>query len=137
MKLRFALVSGALLALSASLALAQNPPAPPGGGMGGMGMRQGGPGRRLQALFNGITLTAPQQKSVDSIQAAYQPRMRAMMTPGSPPDSAARAGMATLRTSEDSAFRAVLTADQQKIFDKNLAAMPPFGMGRRGPSGGR
>ncbi len=133
MRFRLALVSSALLALSASVALAQNPPGPPGGGMG---MRQGGPARRMQALFNGITLTAQQQKSVDSIQAAYQPRMRAMFTPGSPPDSATRASMAALRSSENKDLRAVLTPDQQTIFDKNLAAMPPFGMGRRGPPGG-
>lgn len=135
MKLRFALVSSALLALSASVALAQNPPAGMPGG--GMGMRQGGPGRRMQALFNGITLTAAQQKSVDSIQAAYQPRMRAMFTPGSPPDSATQARMADLRSGEDRDLRAVLTPDQQKIFDKNLEAMPQMGRGMRGPPGGQ
>jgi 4-alpha-glucanotransferase len=32
-------------------------------------------------------------------------------------------------TVSDAAIRAVLTADQQKVFDKNLAEMPP--MGRR------
>ncbi len=133
MKIRLALVATALLALSGSVALAQNP-----GGMGGMGgMRQGGPGMRMQALLNGITLTAPQQASIDSIQAAYRPRMRALFTPGAPPDSASRAAMATLRTSQDKDIRAVLTPDQQKIFDKNLAALPPMGAGRRGPPGGQ
>lgn len=132
MRIRFALVAGALLALSASVALAQNPQGPPGGGMG---MRQGGPGRRLQALLNGITLTSQQQAAVDSIQGAYQPRMRALFTPGVPPDSATRARMADLRTTEDKDIRAVLTPDEQKIFDKNLAGLPPMGMGRRGPGG--
>ena len=134
MRIRIALVTTALLALSASVAIAQNP-GEPQGGMGGMGMRQGGPGRRMQALLNGITLTSQQQAAIDSIQGVYQPRMRALFTPGSPPDSATRARMTTLRESEDKDIRAVLTPDQQKIFDKNLAALPPMGMGRRGPGG--
>jgi Spy/CpxP family protein refolding chaperone len=132
MKLRFAFVPIALLALSASVALAQDPQGPPGG-MGGMGggMRQGGPARRMQALLNGITLTSQQQTTIDSIQGAYQPRMRALFTPGSPPDSTARARMVALRADEDKDIRAVLTPDQQKIFDKNLADLPPMGAGRR------
>ena len=130
MKFRMVLASAALLALSASVALAQNP----GGGIGGMGGRQGGPNRRMQMLLNGITLTADQQARVDSIQAKYQPQMRALFTPGTPPDSAAQARMATLRTSQNAEIRAVLTPEQQKIFDKNLADMPPMGGGmRRGP----
>lgn len=134
MRIRTALASAALLALSASVALAQNPQGPPGGGMG---MRQGGPGRRMQMLLNGITLTSQQQKTVDSIQAAYQPRMRALFTPGTPPDSTARARMGELRTAQDKDIRAVLTPDQQKIFDKNLAEMPQMGGPMRRPPGGQ
>ena len=137
MRIRLALVSTALVALSASALLAQNPQGPPGGGMGGMGMRQGGPGQRLQMLLNGITLTAQQQTAVDSIQAAYRPRMRALFSAGGPPDSSSRAQMMQLRNNQDKDIRAVLTPDQQKIFDKNLAAMPPMGAGRRGPPGGQ
>ena len=131
MRIRFALVSTALLALTASAALAQNPSGPPGGGMG---MR--GPGRYIQALLNGITLTSQQQASVDSIQAIYSPRMRALFTPGSPPDSAARARIAEIRSAENQDIRAVLTPEQQKVFDKNLAEMPPMGAGMRRPPGG-
>jgi len=133
MKLRIALASAALLALSASAALAQNPQYPGGGGMGGMR----GPGRRMQMLLNGITLTAQQQAQVDSIQAKYQPQMRALFTPGSPPDSSTRARMAALRTAQDNEIRAVLTPEQQKVFDKNLSAMPPMGGPRGGPPGGQ
>jgi Spy/CpxP family protein refolding chaperone len=134
MKLRTTLASAALLALSATVALAQNPPGPPPGG--GMGMRQGGPGRRLQMLLNGITLTAQQQARVDSIEAKYQPQMRALFTPGQRPDSAAQARMTDLRNSENVEIRAVLTPDQQKVFDTNVSAMPPMGGPRRGPPGG-
>ncbi|HTX66081.1 MAG TPA: hypothetical protein VMD31_09935 [Opitutaceae bacterium] len=135
MRIRVALITAALVALSASAALAQDPNGPPGGGMGGMGMRQGGPNRRMQALLNGITLTAQQQSRVDSIEAKYQPQRRALFSRGMPPDSATRAQMATLQTQENGEIRAVLTPDQQKVFDKNLADMPPMGGPRRGPGG--
>ena len=131
MRIRLALITTALLALSATAAVAQYP----GGGMGGG--RQGGPGMRMQALLNGITLTAQQQTSIDSIQDAYRPRIRALFTQGGPPDSASRASMAALRSSQDRDIRAVLTPDQQKIWDKNMAALPPMGAGRRGPPGGQ
>jgi len=131
MRIRLALITTALLALSATAAVAQYP----GGGMGGG--RLGGPGMRMQALLNGITLTAQQQTSIDSIQDAYRPRIRALFTQGGPPDSASRASMAALRSSQDRDIRAVLTPDQQKIWDKNMAALPPMGAGRRGPPGGQ
>ncbi len=133
MRLRLALASVVLAALCASPAMAQNPQ----GGMGGMGgMGQGGPNRRMQMLFNGITLTAQQQAKVDSIEGAYAPRMRALFTPGQRPDSAARAQMATLREQENKDLRAVLTPEQQTVFDKNVANMPTMGP-RRGPPGGQ
>jgi len=134
MRIRLAFASFALLAVSATVALAQNPQGPPGGGMG---MRQGGPGRRMQMLLNGITLTPQQQAAVDSIEGAYQPRRRALFTPGAPPDSTARARMRDLADNENKDIRALLTPDQQKVFDKNVAEMPPMGAGRRGPGGGQ
>jgi Spy/CpxP family protein refolding chaperone len=91
----------------------------------------------MQMLFNGITLTAQQQAKVDSIEAVYTPQMRALFTPGQPPDSAARARMTELRNNEDRDLRAVLTPEQQTIFDKNVANMPMMGGPRRGPPGGR
>jgi Spy/CpxP family protein refolding chaperone len=130
MRLRLALASAVLATLVASPAIAQGPP---GGGMGGMGQR--GPGRRMQMLFNGITLTSQQQAKVDSIENAYTPRMRALFTPGQRPDSAARAQMTALRDQENKDLRAVLTADQQTVFDRNVANMPMMGGPRRGPGG--
>jgi Spy/CpxP family protein refolding chaperone len=131
MRLRLALASAVLAVLVASPAIAQGPP---GGGMGGMGQR--GPGRRMQMLFTGITLTTQQQAKVDSIEAAYQPRMRQLFQSGGMRDSTARAQMATLREQENRDLRAVLTPQQQPIFDKNAASMPMMGNPRRGPPGG-
>ena len=104
--------------------------------MGG-GMGQRGPGRRMQMLFNGITLTTQQQAAVDSIENVYRPRMRALFTPGQRPDSAAMAQMTELRNNENKDLRALLTPEQQTIFDKNVQNMPQFNGPRRGPPGGQ
>jgi len=108
-----------LLALAAGSAVAQNPQGPPGGRMGGPG---GFAARRMQMLLTGITLTADQQAKVDSIQKAFQAKMPAF-TPGQMPDSATRAQRFELTRQQDMAIRAVLTTDQQAIWDKNVAHM--------------
>jgi periplasmic protein CpxP/Spy len=124
MRVREALIATALVALSATVALAQ----------GGGGMMPRGPGRRMQMLFNGITLTSQQQAKVDSIEGVYQPQMRALFTPGERPDSASREKMTALRDRENKDLRAVLTPEQAKIFDKNVADMQQR---FRGMGGGR
>jgi Spy/CpxP family protein refolding chaperone len=125
MKSRLTLVAALLLGLTAAPAIAQGPP---GGGMGG---RQGFAQRRMQMLLNGITLTKEQQAKVDSIQEAYRGQMPAM-TPGERPDSATMARFRELRQKEDADIRAVLTPEQQTIWDRNAANMP-----QRRPPGGR
>ncbi len=115
MKLHCPLLLAALLALPVSLAYAQNPSGR-------------GPGRRMQVLLNNITLTPAQQAKVDSIQAHYRAQMPSF-TPGTPPDSATREQVRGRFRQELDDIRAVLTADQQKVFDKNLAEMR---QGRRG-----
>jgi Spy/CpxP family protein refolding chaperone len=85
-----------------------------GGGQGG--------GRGMQMVMQGITLTDKQKTSVDSIQQAYRAQMPAM-TPGTPPDSATRAKRMDVMQKQYAAIRSVLTADQQKVFDKNLEDM--------------
>ena len=120
---RIATLSAVLLTLGSGAALAQgNPP------MGGMGGMQGqGPGgfaqRRLQMLLNGITLTPQQQSKIDSIVATTQKAMPAF-TPGQPPDSASRAQRRTLTMRQDSTIKALLTPEQQQIWDRNVANMP-------------
>jgi len=115
MKIRLTAVAAAMaLAFAASPALAQVP------GPGGPG---GGPGRRMQALLNGITLTPQQQARVDSIQASFRSQMPAF-TPGQPPDSAAMAQRRQFMQRQDSLVRAVLTPEQQATWDRNLQSMP-------------
>lgn len=113
MAMRAALLAPALAVLMSSAALAQG--GPPGG--------QGGGERRMQALMQGITLTAEQQARVDSIRAQIRAQMPAF-TPGSPPAPEQMQQRRALTVRQDSMIRAVLTAEQQEVFDRNVAAMP-------------
>jgi len=115
MRIRLAVASGAALLLAASVAAAQSPGGGPGG-PGGFGQR------RMQRLLQGITLTADQQTQVDSITARYRAQMPAF-TPGTPPDSATRQMMRELVGNEDEEIRALLTPDQQKVWDTNVTEM--------------
>ena len=67
-------------------------------------------------------LTAEQQAKVDSITAKYRAQMPAF-TPGTPPDSATRAKMRELYGNQDEEIRALLTPDQQKVWDQNVTEM--------------
>lgn len=111
MRLRLAVLTSALVLLGSSVALAQGAPGP-----GGFAAR------RMQRLLQGITLTPEQQTKVDSITARYATQMPAF-TPGAPPDSATRAKMRDLNQKQDGEVRALLTADQQKVWDANVEAM--------------
>jgi Spy/CpxP family protein refolding chaperone len=123
--IRMAIAGVAFLGV-ASVASAQ---APQGGPPQG-GPPQGGPGgraRMTQMLFAGIDLTDAQKDQIAKIGEKYQAEREALRPAGGqqagPPDSATRAKMDDLRTRSNADYRAVLTADQQKIFDKNIADM--------------
>ncbi len=120
MRFPVALVAAAALALVASPALAQNPaPAP---GSGSRGMPAGFAARRVQVELKDITLTPEQQAKVDSIVARYRGQMPAM-TRGTPPDSATRLKVRELMHSQDAEIRAVLTPEQQTVWDHNVAEL--------------
>ncbi|MDQ6885851.1 MAG: Spy/CpxP family protein refolding chaperone [Gemmatimonadota bacterium] len=73
-------------------------------------------------LFNGITLTDAQKAQVDSIRARYRAQMPPR-TPGTPPNEATREKRRTLMKAQTDEMRALLTDDQKKTFDANLAEM--------------
>ena len=99
--------------LAALVAFAAPAHAQGGGGQGrGAGM--------MEALMKDITLTATQKTSVDSIVQVSRQQMPPRQQ-GTPPDSATRAKRAEVTAKQNDAIRAVLTADQQKVFDKNVA----------------
>jgi Spy/CpxP family protein refolding chaperone len=118
-RIRLFVVLAALFAFAAPAAHAQ------GGGQGR------GPGRQMERLMQGITLTDAQKTSVDSIVGAFRTQMP-QMTPGTPPDSATRAKRMEIMGKQNAEIRKVLTADQQKVFDKNVEDMRA-NMGRPRP----
>ena len=77
-------------------------------------------------LLKDINLTDAQKDQIKTIREKYVPQQmelrKAAQATGSV-DDATRAKMADLRDQQAAEIRAVLTADQQTTFDKNLAAM--------------
>jgi Spy/CpxP family protein refolding chaperone len=116
MRTSLALLFLSLLLAAATVGAAQSPAGGPGRGGGGFAQR------RMQRLLQGITLTAAQQTKVDSITAKYRAQLPPF-TPGAPPDSATRAKMRALFGNQDEEIRAVLTPDQQKVWDQNVTEM--------------
>ena len=120
--LRAALVALSLTAAGVAGAQPQQPvqkdPAqPPAGGPGA-----GRGGRGMQALFEGITLTDAQKKSIDSVQTSFREKMQ----------SAAQEDRRGLMTQQRDAVRALLTDDQKKVYDANVEKMRA---GMRRPNG--
>jgi len=117
--LRIAALGVALLAGSAAIAGAQA--AAPGtqqqGGPGGPG---GGPGRGIGRLLTGITLTEAQQTKFNEIQTKYQPQMAAAREAAAGDRAAMFKGMQAINDKMYPELRAVLTPEQQAIFDKNI-----------------
>ena len=122
-----ALVGAALLGGAATASAQQ------GQGQGQQGQGRG-QNRMMEVLFKDITLTADQQKKVDSVVAAYRAQMP-QMTPGTPPSEEDRAKRRELQTKQQADLRALLTTEQQTTFDKNVEAMRA-NMGRQGQGGG-
>jgi Spy/CpxP family protein refolding chaperone len=123
------LIATAMLAVAAPL-MAQSapptqgtPPAPTQGtGRGDPAEMQR---RQNEVLFKDITLSADQQRRVDSIQTASRDAQRTLMQSGmGMQDTTTRRQMMELRQKMLNDVRAVLTPDQQTIFDRNRAAMP-------------
>jgi Spy/CpxP family protein refolding chaperone len=120
--IRIATLAVALCAGITSVAAAQAQPEPKqdrgemrqGGGMGGM-------------LLKDITLTVAQKEQIKTIREKYVPKQmelrKAVQATGGPPDEPTRAKMMELQNQQSAEIRAILTADQQAIFDKNLAEM--------------
>ena len=115
-------VAGIALCAGASVASAQGAPA--GAPQGApQGERQGRGGRGMATLMEGITLTDAQQLKVDSISAKYRAERQKLMPngmQGGPPDDATRAKIGEMMNKQTAEIRAILTADQQKLFDANV-----------------
>ena len=113
--IRIAALGVALLAGSAAVAGAQagtQAPTQQGGGRGG-----------FNRSMNGIELTDAQKAKVAEIQAKYQPEMQAIRQSmqGGGDRAEAFKKIQALNDKRNPEIRAVLTPEQQTIFDKNLA----------------
>jgi Spy/CpxP family protein refolding chaperone len=120
--IRIATLAAALCVGITSAAAAQGTE-PPKQGQGEMG-RGGGMGGML---LKDINLTDAQKAQVKAIREKYAPLLlelrKSAQATGGPPDEATRAKGADLRQKQAAEIRAILTADQQAQFDKNLAEM--------------
>ncbi len=118
--IRHAMIALAVAAVIPAAASAQGP--------AGQG-QEGGPrrgGGMQQMLMKDITLSADQQAQAEKINGAAMEEMRAlgpMQRGGPPPDSATRAKRDELRKKQFAELRKILTAEQQKTFDANVAEM--------------
>lgn len=123
---RLIAVALALLVAGSAVAEAQ------GGRRGGNRMNP------AQMLLRDITLTADQQVKVDTLVAKYDADMAAFRrrTGGNGPTEESRAEMMKMRTGLQTDLRAVLTVEQQAVFDRNVQAMAER-MQRRPPPGNR
>lgn len=119
--IRIAALAIALCAGITSVGAAQGQPEP---GKQGRGGSMGG------NLLKDITLTDAQKEQVKVIREKYVPQLvqlrKAEQAVGRP-DEATRTQMADLKSKQAAEIRAILTADQQAIFDRNLAEMKSHG----------
>src|SRR5258705_5158263 len=110
--IRIAALVAALLIGGAAIASAQG------------AMQQGGQGRRNMQL-DGIELTDAQKLKLEEIQKKYQPEMQALRSQFQ--NGGDRAELmkksAALRDRSSAEIRAILTPDQQVVFDKHTAEM--------------
>jgi Spy/CpxP family protein refolding chaperone len=131
-------ISLRLLVVAASLAVAAPVYAQGGGGGGGGGMQmtpEQRVARQKEQMFKDITLTAPISAKIDSIMMDGQKKqaeaMQAARGGGGGDRAAMMENMQKMNTARNDALKALLTDEQKKKFDENVAAMPQ-GRGRGG-----
>ena len=105
------LFAALLLAVTTTAASAQDGPP-----------RRGG-GNRAAALLQGITLTAEQQAKVDTLSQKVMADMQALRADTTLAQDARRAKSNELFTKQAEAIKALLTAEQKTVFEKNWTDM--------------
>jgi hypothetical protein len=84
-------------------------------------------------LFKDITLTPAQQAKADSVTAKYREQMQALRNGGGDQQEMRQKRMELMEKQRDE-FKAILTDDQKKVFEKNVEDMRAQ-MGNRRPQG--
>jgi Spy/CpxP family protein refolding chaperone len=111
----------ALVAMTASAAVAQDPQPQPQGQPQGSGQGRGG--NRMAALMQGITLSADQQAKLDTLSKKFADQRQAVMQDQSLDQDARRAKMRDAMMKQADDIKALLTDEQKKVFEKNWADM--------------
>ena len=114
-----------LTAAASAPIMAQGAPGGAGGRMDPAQMLQ----RTTDRLMTGITLSAAQTEAVKAVNLHTAAAAQTAMSSGAD----MRTQMTEVRTNQRTALRAVLTADQQAVFDKNVADMDKARMSRPQP----
>ena len=137
-RFRSAALCVALLAGGAAVAAAQNTERPDSARSGEA--RRGGARRdAMRGLMRGIELTEAQRTRIKAIHDSYLPQrqemqksMREARASRQRPDSASLQRWRDLATRERNEMRAVLTAEQQRAFDRNSQKASERMKNRRG-----
>ena len=87
------------------------------------GMHERGGHTGSDRLFQGLNLTKDQHDQIKAIRERYKPQADSMRTGGAMRDSTSRAAYHSLMMQQMREIRGVLTPDQQKQFDDNVAKM--------------
>ena len=148
-RIRIAALSAALLVSGSAIVVAQAPQGRGNGDRQGQFERRGGKGekggRGFRGALRGLKLSDSQKSQVKAIGDKYQPQFKQLAEQARPSMEAARAarqkgdtlearrqfeaGRAVMqkgeaiRTQEVAEVRSILTADQQKTLDANIAQM--------------
>lgn len=93
--------------------------------------------RAMQMLLMDIHLDSAQTVKVDSIVATYRTKMQALRSDDGSRDEAARKKIGQLREKQRTEVRALLTREQQAVFDQNAAKVREHGAGQKPPGSQR
>lgn len=115
--IRITLVGLALAAATAPMACGQEDPAEDPAAIS----RRVSGKRAMQMLLMDIHLDSAQTAKVDSIVVKYRAQMQGLRKDDGSRDEAARQRLLELLEQQQSDLRAVLTREQQAVFDKNAA----------------
>jgi Spy/CpxP family protein refolding chaperone len=114
--IKMALMTAAMFMMVATVAKAQ-------GGGGNRGGRGGG----TAALFKDITLTDTQKAASDSISKFYAEKSAEIRASANGDMASVMPKMTENTKLRNDALKAILTDEQKKVFDANVAAMPQRG----------
>ena len=119
--IKMALMSAAMFMMVATVAKAQ------GGGGGGAGRGAGRGGNVMTTLFKDITLTDTQKAKADSIVAFYNEKSTEIRASANGDMASVMPKMQENTKLRNDALKAILTDEQKKVFDANVAAQPQRG----------